>query len=49
MCWKWQFREESSHSGGGFDFVNGVRNRLSGDEGDEAWNRSVEGREERAL
>ena len=29
MCWKWQFREESSHGGGEFDLVNGVRNRLS--------------------
>ena len=43
MCWKWQFREESSHSGGEFVLVNGVRNRLSRTEGDEAWSGSVEG------
>ena len=29
--------------------MNGVRNRLSRAEGDEAWSRSVEGGEERAL
>lgn len=43
MCWKWQFREESSHVGGEFVLVNGVRNRLSRTEGDEAWSGSVEG------
>ena len=49
VCWKWQFREESSHSGGESGFVNGVRNRLSRAEGDDAWSGSVEGSEERAL
>ena len=29
--------------------MNDVRNRLSRTEGDEAWSRSVEGSEERAL
>ena len=29
--------------------MNGVRNRLSRAEGDDAWSGSVEGREERAL
>ena len=49
MCWEWQFREESSHGGGEFDLVNGVRSRLLRIEGDKAWSGSVEGREERAL
>ena len=49
MCSEWQFREESSHSGGESGLVNGVRNRLSRDEGDDAWSGSVEGSEERAL
>ena len=49
MYWKWQFREESSYGGGESDLVNGVRNRLSRAEGDEAWSRSVERSEERAL
>ena len=49
MCWEWQLREEPSHSGGEFDLVNGVRNRLSRTEGDEAWSGSAEGSEERTL
>ena len=49
MCWKRQLREESSHGGGEFDLVNGVRNRLLRIEGDEAWHWSIEGSEERAL
>ena len=36
MCWKWQFREESSHGGGEFDLVNVMRSRLSRAEGDDA-------------
>lgn len=49
MCWKWQFREESSHGGGEFDLVNVMRNRLLRIEGNEAGSGSVEGSEERAL
>ena len=46
MCWEWQFREESSHSGGEFDLVNVMRNRLRRSEGHEAGSGSVEGSEE---